>query len=197
MRLNRIRLYKIHALLQGWKTKMLWNSMKKDFRHVGKNGGVYSLPHISGSKHISIGNHYYFGQDVRIEAWDKYQQTEYSPSVEIGDHVVLTDRVYISCVDKVRIGNGVLIGRDVFITDNSHGNLTSAELPIMPKERELSSKGPVTIGDNVWIGRNVTILSGVTIGNGAVIGAHSLVNKDVPDNCFVAGTPGEIKRLLD
>ena len=170
--------------------------MKKDFRHVGNHGGVYSLPHISGSEHISIGDHYFLGQDVRIEAWDRYQQTEYSPSVEIGDHVVLTDRVYISCIDKVRIGNGVLIGRDVFITDNSHGNLTSSELTIMPKKRALSSKGPVTIGDNVWIGRNVTILSGVTIGNGAVIGAHSLVNKDVPDNCFAVGVPAKIKKEI-
>ena len=43
-----------------------------------------------------------------------------------------------------------------------------------------STKGPISIGSDVWIGHNVTILSGVTIGQGAVIGAGSIVTKDVP-----------------
>jgi acetyltransferase-like isoleucine patch superfamily enzyme len=42
------------------------------------------------------------------------------------------------------------------------------------------SKGPITIGDDVWIGFGCTILSGVSIGQGAVLGAGSVVASDVP-----------------
>ncbi|WP_461206046.1 CatB-related O-acetyltransferase [Clostridium sp. DL1XJH146] len=47
-------------------------------------------------------------------------------------------------------------------------------------EDDRTTKGPITIGDDVWIGYNCVILSGVTIGQGAVIAAGSIVCKDVP-----------------
>ncbi|MBQ2069960.1 MAG: sugar O-acetyltransferase, partial [Bacilli bacterium] len=40
------------------------------------------------------------------------------------------------------------------------------------------------------------ILPGVTIGNKAVIGAGSVVTKDVPESCVVAGNPARIIRYL-
>ena len=52
-----------------------------------------------------------------------------------------------------------------------------------------TSKGPVTIGNDVWIGQNATILSGVTIGDGAVIGAHCVTAKDVAPYAIVVGNP--------
>lgn len=54
--------------------------------------------------------------------------------------------------------------------------------------------GQVTIGNDVWIAKDVKILEGVTIGNGVIIGSNSVVTKDVPDYCFVAGNPAVIKR---
>ncbi len=53
-----------------------------------------------------------------------------------------------------------------------------------------SSKGPVTIGNDVWIGRGARILSGVSIGDGAVIGAHSVVARSVRPYAVVVGNPG-------
>ena len=38
----------------------------------------------------------------------------------------------------------------------------------------------------------VTILKGVTIGEGAIVAAGSLVNKDVPPHCLVAGIPAQV-----
>lgn len=52
------------------------------------------------------------------------------------------------------------------------------------------------IGDNVSLGANVTIMGGVHIGNNVVVGAGSVVVKDVPDNCIVAGNPARIIRTL-
>lgn len=56
-------------------------------------------------------------------------------------------------------------------------------------------KRPV-IGDNVSLGCNVTIIGGVHIGNNVTIGAGSVVVKDVPDNCVVAGNPAKIIRYI-
>lgn len=53
-----------------------------------------------------------------------------------------------------------------------------------------------TIGDNVTLGANVTIIGKVHIGNNVTIGAGSVVVKDIPDNCIVAGNPAKIIRYI-
>lgn len=52
--------------------------------------------------------------------------------------------------------------------------------------------GKVVIGDRVWVGAGVTILMNVHIGNDVIIGAGSIVNKDVPYGCVVAGVPAKV-----
>ncbi|WP_309486080.1 bifunctional glutamate--cysteine ligase GshA/glutathione synthetase GshB [Enterococcus faecium] len=51
----------------------------------------------------------------------------------------------------------------------------------------MGSSERIKIGNNVFIGMKSRILKGVHIGNNVVIGANSLVNKDVSDDCVVAG----------
>lgn len=57
-----------------------------------------------------------------------------------------------------------------------------------------NAKGRPTIGDNVNLGSNVIIIGKITIGNNVIVGAGSVVVKDVPDNCTVAGNPAKIIR---
>jgi len=52
--------------------------------------------------------------------------------------------------------------------------------------------GRPVIGDNVSIGCHVCIIGDIHIGNNVTIGAGSVVIKDVPDNCVVAGNPAHI-----
>ena len=52
------------------------------------------------------------------------------------------------------------------------------------------------IGDNVSLGANVNIIGNVVIGNNVIVGAGSVVVKDVPDNCVVAGNPAKIIKYL-
>jgi serine acetyltransferase len=52
------------------------------------------------------------------------------------------------------------------------------------------------IGDNVSLGANVTIIGNVHIGNNVVVGAGSVVVKDVPSDCVVAGNPAKIIRYI-
>jgi acetyltransferase-like isoleucine patch superfamily enzyme len=55
---------------------------------------------------------------------------------------------------------------------------------------------PVVIEDKVWIGFNVIILKGVRVGEGAVVAAGSVVTKDVPPYCVVAGNPAHVVKEL-
>ena len=52
--------------------------------------------------------------------------------------------------------------------------------------------GRPIIGDNVQLGASVTIIGGIYIGNNVIVGAGSVVVKDVPDNCVVAGNPARV-----
>ena len=52
--------------------------------------------------------------------------------------------------------------------------------------------GTVNIGDRVFVGANSTILMNTKIGNDVIIAAGSVVTKDIPDNCIVAGVPAKI-----
>ena len=87
---------------------------------------------------------------------------------------------HITSINEIIIGDNLLCGRWVTISDNSHGQTDSESLQLSPIERNLYSKGPVRIGRNVWIGDKATILPNVSIGDGAVIGANTVVTKDVP-----------------
>ena len=48
------------------------------------------------------------------------------------------------------------------------------------------------IGDCVFIGANSIIMPGVIVGNNSIVAAGSIVTKDVPNNCIVAGNPAKI-----
>jgi hypothetical protein len=57
------------------------------------------------------------------------------------------------------------------------------------------TRGPITIGHDVWVGARTMILSGVTIGNGAIIGAGAVVTKDIPPFSVSMGVPAKMHRL--
>ena len=58
------------------------------------------------------------------------------------------------------------------------------------------SHGKVVLKQNCRIGSHSTILPGVSIGKNSIIGAHSLVNKDIPDNVVAFGVPAKVVRKL-
>jgi len=60
-----------------------------------------------------------------------------------------------------------------------------------------NSFGKVVLKNNCKIGSHSTILPGVSIGENSIIGAHSLVNKDIPDNVVAFGVPAKVVRQLN
>ncbi len=129
-----------------------------------------------------------------MTAWDKYLLTNqvFTPEISIGENVCIGEYVHITAINKIVIGNGVLTGRWVLITDNSHGLFTKSELEERPIARPIYSKGEVIIGNNVWIGDKATILPNVHVGDGAIIAANAVVTKDVPAYSLAAGNPARV-----
>jgi acetyltransferase-like isoleucine patch superfamily enzyme len=139
---------------------------------------------------IIIGRNSYIGKNAVITTWRTKSYEE--PRLLIGNGTNIGQNCHITAIDKIEIGNNVLTGKYVTITDNSHGSISEKDLQSNPNKRELISKGPVIIEDNVWIGDKVTICPNVRIGKGSVIGANSVVTKDVPSFSVIVGNPARI-----
>jgi acetyltransferase-like isoleucine patch superfamily enzyme len=95
----------------------------------------------------------------------------------------INDNVRISCFRSMTMGQDVAISESVVIRDSDNHQLEGS-----PRE----ATAPIVIGDHVWIGMHAIILKGVTIGDGAVVAAGSVVTRDVPPGCLVAGIPAKV-----
>ena len=167
-------------------------------RHKNLKGKFEIFPNqLMGLEHIYIDKGSTFGKGLILTAWKSYNKCCYQPSIEIGKNCHIGEFCHITAINSIKIGNNVLTGRYVYISDNSHGNIILSEENIPPVERELFSKGPIVIGDNVWIGERCCVLAGVTIGKGAIIGANAVVTHDVPPNCIAAGVPAKVIKPIE
>jgi len=96
-------------------------------------------------------------------------------SIEIGS--------FCSIADGVTIYSGA---------EHHHDWISSYHFSAKFECKECSTtKGYVSIGNDVWIGDGALILSGVTIGDGAVIAARAVVVKDVKPYSIVGGNPAK------
>lgn len=167
------------------------------FKTFGKESIIFpKIGTLIGSKNIEIGNNCYIGRWVTLTAWDKLGNQVFNPKILLGDNSCIGDFSHITSINLIKIGKNVRMGKDILITDNSHGSLEYSEIELPPNLRLLYSKGPVIIEDNVWIGGKSTILPGVKIGFGAIIAANSVVTKDVPPYAIVGGNPAKIIKTL-
>ena len=119
----------------------------------------------------------------------------------MGKNCLIMDRHVPLYAKLISLGNNVHIASDVhFVThDITHSmlNLMKNDLPVRRKEKYPEKVGCIEIGDNVFIGSGTYITYNVKIGSNVIIGACSLVNKDIPDNCVVAGVPARIIKTFD
>lgn len=175
-----------------------WNYYKKRLANIGKNSQIGQNFSIINPDGISIGDNFSGGCDIALWSWNAVNIKGDDCKLIIKNNVSITDRCIISAANRIEIGNGCLLGRDTFITDNSHGeNITLKELDISPHERDIYSKGTVIIGDNVWTGKNVCIMPNVEIGNGAIIGANSVVTHNIPPYSVAVGSPAKVIKTIN
>ena len=157
----------------------------------------YPVNYVKGCQYFSIGKGTRFGTKAVLTAWDNYEGYTYTPIIKIGEKCNFGDYLHITSINEIIIGNNVLTGRWVTITDNAHGTSNEICNGQPPEHRKLFSKGPVFIGNNVWIGDKVTILPGVSIGENSIIAANSVVTHDIPKCCVAGGNPAIILKRYD
>lgn len=175
-----------------------WNYYKKRLANIGKNSQIGQNFSIINPDGISIGDNFSGGCDIALWSWNAVNIKGDDCKLIIKNNVSITDRCIISAANRIEIENGCLLGRDTFITDNSHGeNISINELNISPHERNIFSKGTVIIGDNVWTGKNVCIMPNVKIGNGAIIGANSVVTHNIPPYSVAVGSPAKVIKTIN
>ena len=75
-------------------------------------------------------------------------------------------------------------------------NFSCRHLTTIGNKKDGDNENRPVIGDNVNLGVNVTIIGPVHIGDNVIVGAGSVVIKDVPNNCVVAGNPAKIIKSL-
>jgi acetyltransferase-like isoleucine patch superfamily enzyme len=138
---------------------------------------------------IDIGDNFTSISDMKYNTFGIIQKVliaalEANTQIIIGNNVGISGCT-ITARRYIKIGNDVLIGSGVIITDNDAH-------PIKPCNRRFSDDfeaKPIIIGDNAFIGARAIILKGVTIGTGAVVGAGSVVSKNVEPFSVVGGNP--------
>lgn len=170
--------------------------IRRQFAYVGDRVLIQSGLNLAGGNKINIGSDTVIAQNCVIQAHEVYQNQTFIPSIVIGQKCNLGEYSMITCINKVEVGDGLLTGRRVTISDNNHGTFRLEDLKISPCQRNLVSKGPVIIGKNVWIGQNATIIS-VKIGDGAVIGANAVVTHDIPAYSLAVGNPAKVIKRID
>lgn len=187
--------YKILFVKLSWFYTALYTGfIAHRFLRLGNNTLIYKPRLLIGEENIEIGNNVRIDPNVQLTAWNKAK--EQSPIIKIGTNVNIGESAHITACNLIVIGDNFLCGKNVLITDNSHGAIKIQDLLLPPCKRLICSKGPVLIDKNVWVGDKVSILPNIKIGEGAVIAANSVVTKDIPPYCVAAGIPATIIKNL-
>ncbi len=165
--------------------------MRKKFRKA--DGVLFGKDLILHDPHcISLGEGGCINRNTILTAFQTFNGQHYAGDIVIGKNCNIGEYNHITAIGTMRIGDNLLTGRWVTITDNGHGKTEEILDHNAPLGRVLYTKGPVTIGNNVWIGDKATILPGITIGDNVIVAANSVVTRNVPSYCVVAGNPAKI-----
>ena len=135
------------------------------------------------------------GENVTVQ---KPVRTLYGVHTRFGSNVFVNSGCVFLDGGTITIGDRVLLAPDVKLYTGSH-SLNARERWVPGEDgryRLITRVEPITIGDDVWIGGGAVVLPGVRIGSNVIVAAGAVVDKDVPDNCVVAGVPAKIIKQL-
>ncbi|RXM42304.1 DapH/DapD/GlmU-related protein [Flavobacterium sp. YO12] len=169
--------------------------IKKNFKKAENLNISYPI-YLKGAKYITVGENFDCDQRLRLDAIDEFLGEKFSPEIIIGNNVSIQKDCHIGAINRIVIGNNVLLASKVYISDHSHGEINKNSILLPPSRRKLFSKGSVIIEDNVWIGEGVVVLPGVTIGENTIVGANAVVTKSILKNSVVGGNPARVIREL-
>ena len=112
---------------------------------------------------------------------------ETKTKIKIKNDSMFNRNFFIDACGYVEIGNGCMIGPDVYITDSNHQYQFGVSPRILPM-----NIGKIIIGDNCWVGAKSIILKDVELGENCIVAAGSVVTKSFPAGSIIAGVPAKL-----
>lgn len=88
---------------------------------------------------------------------------------------------------------GIVIGHECIIGENCE---IFQNVTIGSNRKFKDGRFMPIIGNNVSINTGAVIVGPITIGDNVIIGANSYVDKDIPSNVVIAGSPAKIIRYI-
>ncbi len=115
-------------------------------------------------------------------------------NLTIGDGCYLNGNNYLDLTGRITLQKGVSLGPGVIIMTHNRYNFNA-----FLEERLAHTCGvkDVLIKEGAGIKAGVLIVHGITIGKNAVVAGGAVVNRDVPDNCLVAGVPARLQKEIE
>jgi acetyltransferase-like isoleucine patch superfamily enzyme len=156
-------------------------------------------PYVSIAPDVKLGQDVKLSKFINLYGCEVGDQTKIGAFVEIQKNATVGKRCKISShtfiCEGVTIEDNVFIGHGVMFINDSYPRATAADGKLQTEadwkvERTVVKKG-------ASIGSGATILSNISIGENAIVGAGSVVTKDVPPNCIVAGNPAKLLRHIE
>lgn len=126
--------------------------------------------------------------------------------VSVGRHTYgLAARNFVrpSALAPISVGAFCSIGPDVLLFGQAdHPTHLPSTFPLRGQllrkaqgVQDATTRGALSIGNDVWIGARAMVLSGVAVGDGAVIGAGAVVARNVAPYAIMVGNPARRVRF--
>ncbi|PRX91876.1 acyltransferase [Paraburkholderia sp. BL25I1N1] len=192
---GRLAARKVRLLDLANRASLAWHRLKTRlwyahvFESVGAKTTIFRPMLLANVHFASIGERVLIRPGARIEL--VVTDAAAPPRLTIGSRVNIEQNVHIVCGSSIEIGDGATITGNVAIVDVEHP-YEDVNNTIRIGERICTRGNYVVIGQGAFIGFSAVILPNVKIGRHVVVGAHSVVTRDVPDYCVVAGNPAQI-----
>lgn len=143
---------------------------------------------VGKSRFLSYGRDLHVGRGSSLWAPEK---------IVIGNGVYIGKEVLIEC--NAEIGDYVLVANRVAFVGRHDHDFRAIGIPVrfspwIGSKRHVSPhRGTkVVVEHDVWIGYGATILSGVHLGRGTIVAAGSVVTKSTPAYAIVVGNPARV-----
>lgn len=125
----------ITSLLHSIHNRVYTGFLRRRFKKLGNSIIIWHPYTLMGEQYIEIGDDTIIEKDIQLTARKKTAQ---DPSIKIGSHCLIRRGAHITATSSIEIGDNVLTGTNIFISDNSHGKRI-----LLPYKSRLG-KGPLS-----------------------------------------------------